>query len=255
MTTNMKLIYENYRTGMLFEQDEPETIGDLINGLESYILSNSDKLKRVCQQLMKALQTIADDLPDGNERLTEISEKITEFLESVAENGLKDAVKAIGRAKAMEYLGILAKNPIRKFLANKVGEKVLKFVIEEILPAAKTILSVGKWIINAFKVSKELSKAYKEGTADTEKIFSNIVQDIMTAEDNKETTAGFLGLFNIDDEWQKMLDDKVEIEFIQNSISYIKTLDPSTPTDQLNLNQRLVDFLKAKFEGRTLTKQ
>ena len=26
------------------------------------------------------------------------------------------------------------------------------------------------------------------------------MQDIMTAPDNKETTAGFLGLFNIDDE-------------------------------------------------------
>ena len=47
----MKLIYESYRKGVLFEEEEgPATVGILVNNLEAYILSNSDRLKRICQQ-------------------------------------------------------------------------------------------------------------------------------------------------------------------------------------------------------------
>jgi len=256
MTTNMKLIFESYRKGMLFEEEEgPKTVGNLIISLEAYILSNSDRLKRVCQQIIKALEVFAEEFPDGAEQLAEIIEKITEFLTSVTENGLKGAVKEIGKPQAMEYLKLMATQPLmRKFLVNKLGEKILKFVIEEMIPAAKTILSIGRWILGAFKVSKELKKAYDEGTGDVNQIFGNIVKDIMTAEDNKETTAGFMKLMNIDDQWAQMLDNKIEIEFIKNSITYIKSLDESTPIEDVNLNQRLIDFLKEKFDGRTLTR-
>ena len=119
----------------------------------------------------------------------------------------------------------------------------------------KTILSIGKWIVSAFKVSKELKKAYDAGTGDVNQIFANIVRDVMTAEDNKLTTSGFMKMLNIDDQWSKMLDNKVEMEFIQDSIIYIKTLPEMTPMEDINLNQRLLDFLKEKFEGRTLAKQ
>jgi len=105
-----------------------------------------------------------------------------------------------------------------------------------------------------FKVSKDLKQAYDEGTADVNKVFANIMQDIMTAPDNKDTTAGFLGLFNIDDEWQKMLDDKIEIKFINQMVSYLKSIDPNTSLEQLNFNQKLIDFLKKEFEGRTVTR-
>ena len=80
------------------------------------------------------------------------------------------------------------------------------------------------------------------------------MQDIMTAPDNKDTTAGFLGLFNIDDEWQKMLDDKIEIKFINKMVSQLKSIDPNTSLEQLNFNQKLIDFLKTEFEGRTVTR-
>ena len=117
-----------------------------------------------------------------------------------------------------------------------------------------SLFNAAKWIMKVFNISKDLKKAYEEGTADVNKIFSNIMQDIMTAPDNKETTAGFLGLFNIDDEWQKLLDDKVEITFINKMISSLESQNPDTPLEQLNFNQQLIDFLKSEFEGRTLTR-
>ena len=104
------------------------------------------------------------------------------------------------------------------------------------------------------EVSKELQTAYKEGTADVNQVFANIVKDIATAEDNKDTTAGFLKLFNIDDEWQKMLDDKIEIKFIEQMIGSLKNLNPNTSLENINFNSQLVKFLKDEFEGRTLAK-
>ena len=155
----------------------------------------------------------------------------------------------------MNVLTTIAQNEtIRNYVVKKVGEKTIKFLIDQVFPAAKSLISAASWILKVFKVSKDLKQAYDEGTADVDKVFSNIMQDIMTAPDNKDTTAGFLGLFNIDDEWQKMLDDKIEIKFINNMVSQLKSIDPNTSLEQLNFNQQLIDFLKTEFEGRTVTR-
>jgi len=260
MSNDMKLIMESWRTNVLYEQqDNPETVGDLLKGLNAYILSNSDQLKRVAQAVANALEGIMDAVGDiddaAKQAIAEFAEPAVEFLRSVQEDGLKEAIKEKGKDIAMNVLSTIAKNEtIRGYVVKKVGEKTIQFLIEQVLPAAQTIWKVGSWILKVFKVSKELQTAYKEGTADVNQVFTNIVKDISTAEDNKDTTAGFLALFNIDDEWQKMLDDKIEIKFIEQMIGSLKNSDPNTPLENLNFNAQLVGFLKNEFEGRTLAK-
>jgi len=51
-----------------------------------------------------------------------------------------------------------------------------------------------------------------------------------------------------------MLDDKIEIKFINQMVNYLKSIDPNTSLEQLNFNQKLIDFLKKEFEGRTVTR-
>jgi len=261
MKNDMKLIMENWRRNALQEQqDNPGTVGELLQGLNAYILSNSDQLKRIAQAISNALQQIADGLGDADEgtkeQIKEFSETAIEFLQSVQEKGLKDAIKEKGKDIAMNVLTTIAKNDIvRNFIVQKVGEKSVKFLIDQVFPAAKSLISAASWILKVFKVSKELQKAYKEGTADVNQVFQNIVQDIATAEDNKDTTAGFLKLFNIDDEYQKMLDDKIEIKFIEKMIASLKGITPDTSLEQINFNTQLVNFLKDEFQGRTLTGQ
>lgn len=258
MTTNMKLIYESYRKGALFEQDDfvPQTVGSLVKTLEAHILANSDRLKRVCTAIIKALATFAEEFPEKAEELAEVTSKITELFTEIAEKGLRAVIKAMGKSKVIEYLRLIAGNSIiKQFLAKKIGAKVLKFIIEEMIPAAKIIISTGRTIMGLFKVGKAVKDAIEAGTGDPNKAFAMIVKDVMTAEDNKETTAGFMKMLNIDDQWSKMLDNKVEMEFIQQSIDYIRTVDPDTTLDKIDLNKRLVDFLKQKFDGRTLAKQ
>jgi hypothetical protein len=251
---------ESWRRNVLQEQDNPGTVGELLQGLNAYILSNSDQLKRVAQAIANALEGIMDALGDVDEATKNSVEQFAsgaiEFLKSVQEKGLKDAIKEKGKDIAMNVLTTVAKNKIiRNFIVQKVGEKAVKFLIDQVFPAAKSLISAAKWILKVFKVSKELQKAYKEGTADVNQVFQNIVKDIATAEDNKDTTAGFLKLFNIDDEYQKMLDDKIEIKFIEKMIASLKGMTPDTSLEQLNFNNQLIDFLKNEFEGRTLTGQ
>ena len=249
----MKLIMENWRYSILLEQQEnPETINDLIKGLDAFILSKSDKVKRTAAAIASALSK-ADGIAD--ETILEITEKTIEFIQSIAENGIFDTIKTLGKDFIIKLTRTLASDEnLRNFFISKIGEEGIKFITNQIAPAAMSLFNAAKWIMKVFNISKDLKKAYEEGTADVNKIFSNIMQDIMTAPDNKETTAGFLGLFNIDDEWQKLLDDKVEITFINKMISSLKSQNPDTPLEQLNFNQQLIDFLKSEFEGRTLTR-
>lgn len=253
----MALIMESWRSSLILEQeDEPGTVKDLLGGLEAFIFSNSDKLKRVSASISKALKTAFDVEEEGdNESVNELVMTIVEFLDSVVENGLMGTIKEMGKSTAMDILKTIANNEqIRNAVIKLVGEKSIKFFVDAVLPQAAMILKAAKWIMKVFDVSSDLKQAYKEGTADVNDVFKNIMQDIMTAEDNKETTSGFFGILNIDDEWQKMLDDKVEMAFVNNSIEYLRSLPPETSLEQINLNQRLIDFLKEKFEGRSVTK-
>lgn len=260
MKNDMNLIMESWRRNILQEQENPGTVGELLQGLNAYILSNSDQLKRVAQAIANALEGIMDALGDIDEATRNNIEKFAsgavDFLKSIQQSGLRDAIKQKGKDIAMNVLTTIAKNSvIRNFIVQKVGEKAMKFLIDQIFPAAKSLISAASWILKVFKVSKDLQKAYKEGSADVNQVFQNIVKDIATAEDNKDTTAGFLKLFNIDDEYQKMLDDKIEIKFIEKMIASLKSIPPDTSLEKINFNDQLIDFLKKEFEGRTLTGQ
>ena len=255
----MKLIMESWRRNVLQEQDSPRTVQDLLTGLNAYILSNSTQLKRVAQAISNALAGITDAVGDvddaAKKSIEEFSEKAIEFLKSVQESGLKDAIKQKGKDVAMNVLTTIAKNEkIRGYVISKVGEKAIKFLVDQVFPAAKSLISAASWILKIFKVSKDLQTAYKEGTADVNQVFQNIVKDIMTAEDNKDTTSGFMKLLNIDDDWQKILDDKIEIAFIQTMIKDLKGMSGDTPIEQLNFNEKLIEFLKDNYNNRALSR-
>ena len=116
MKNNMKLIMESWRRNVLQEQDNPGTVGELLQGLNAYILSNSDQLKRVAQAIANALEGIMDALGDIDEAtkksIEEFASGAIEFLKSVQEKGLKDAIKEKGKDIAKNVLTTVAKNEI-----------------------------------------------------------------------------------------------------------------------------------------------
>ena len=149
-------------------------------------------------------------------------------------------------------INIISKDPLKSFLLKSIGREALEVLVADILPGAATVLKFGKWFSRMFKVSKELASAVETGAATPKEMFTMIVDDIANLKDGKDTTKGFMGIFNIDDKWKEILHDKIEMNFIQQQIAELESMNPSTNLVTLNFNQKLVKYLSDEFEGRTL---
>ena len=190
MSKEMKLIMENWRNSVLFEQQEnPETVEDLLKGLNAYILSKSDKVKRVAASIARALSNSGDI---ADETILEITQKTVEFVQSIAENGIYETIKELGKDFIIDLAKKLASDEsLRNLFISKIGEEGIGFITNQIAPAAMSLFKAASWIMKVFSISKDLKKAYEEGTADVNKVFSNIMQDIMTAPDRDWETKDF----------------------------------------------------------------
>ena len=120
MSKQMKVIMENWRYSMLLEQQEdPETVEDLLKGLNAYILSKSDKVKRVAASIANALSQ-AGDIAD--ETILEITQNTVEFVQSIAEIGIYETIKEMGKDFIVNLAKRLASDEnLRNFFSHFFG--------------------------------------------------------------------------------------------------------------------------------------
>jgi|TARA_Y100000296_G_scaffold12780_1_gene14860 hypothetical protein len=254
--SEMKLIMEGWRTYTsaplslteITAQGEPENVGELLDAINKYTLIKGNKAKKILKSLIEVLKVFLDTAQDiGN--LEEDVGKLVEWFEEALEGQWAEAIAAI---PITSVINILSKDPLRTFIVSKIGTAALEALLTDLLPGAATALKFGKWFSRMFKVSKELKAAVDTATANPKEVFTMIVTDIMGAQDDKETTKGFMGIFNIDDHWAAMLDDGIEFKFIEKQINDLQSYNPSTRLDVLNFNEKLITYLQDEFEGRTL---
>jgi hypothetical protein len=255
MSNEMKVIMERWDRFVIKEQEPeasagPETVGQIIKSIDDLILIKGDKTKRIISNVVEALKVLIDSSQDI-EYLSEDIQKIVEWFEEALEGQWTEAISAI---PVKSVINIVARDPVKSFLIEKIGEQALMALVKDILPAGNTIISAAKWAGRVFSFAKNAKQAYDTGNAEPDELFGLIVKDIMAAPDNKDTTKGFLSKMNVDDEWAKMLDDKVEIEFIQEMLETLRSLPPDTPIDSIDVNQELINFLQSSFKGRAVTK-
>tara|TARA_R110000824_G_scaffold190383_1_gene371879 strand:+ start:436 stop:1260 length:825 start_codon:yes stop_codon:yes gene_type:complete len=267
--SEMKLIMENWRaytnsSSLLVEiapDGSPETVGELLIAINKYTMISGNKAKRILKNIKEALKVFLDMAQDDESQLTprgaegdlyvedEDIQKLIEWFEEALEGQWAEALMAIP-VKAV--INIISKDPIRSFLLQKIGKEALETLVGDILPGAATALKFTKWFSRMFKVSKETKELLDTAEASPKEMFVMIVKDIADLPDSKDTTKGFMGIFNIDDKWKEILHDKIEMKFIQQQIAELESLNPSTSLDSLNFNQQLVKYLSDEFEGRTL---
>jgi hypothetical protein len=81
----------------------------------------------------------------------------------------------------------------------------------------------------------------------------DLVRAFVEAPDTKKTKT-WLDKLQIDDNMSKIIDNAVENGFIQYISKEIESQQDSKPLEQdFNMNQKLVDFLKNNYQGRTVT--
>jgi hypothetical protein len=260
--SDMKLILENWRqyeASLLQElEDAPmQTVGQLLDVIDAHSKALSDPVKKsfmLLAQLLADVAGFADGADLAPDMITDMAEYITALIQVVLENGIvsKEFLQAGSDIPFGAILKFLKQPTVMKYIILKAGEKTFKEIVGALVPMAKVGMGAIKGAFALFKAVKAGKEIFQQAT-DPEAAFAGIMQDIMQAEDNKETTAGFLGKFNIDDEWQKMLDDKVEIKYIDHTIKYLRGINPQTSFNDLDFNQRLLVWLKDNFENRGLT--
>jgi hypothetical protein len=81
----------------------------------------------------------------------------------------------------------------------------------------------------------------------------DLVRAFVEAPDTKKTKT-WLDKLQIDDNMSKIIDNAVENGFIQSISKEIENQQDSKPLEpDFNMNQKLVDFLKNNYQGRTVT--
>jgi hypothetical protein len=80
----------------------------------------------------------------------------------------------------------------------------------------------------------------------------DVFKTIYSAVDDKKTKT-FLDKINVDDEFSKIVDDKVEIAFLKVLEMIIKSKPDNESLQNFNINKELVNYLSSKYDKRTLT--
>jgi hypothetical protein len=89
--------------------------------------------------------------------------------------------------------------------------------------------------------------------AEAAKTTFDFIKAAVTKPDSKKTKT-WLDKLDIDDDMSKIIDDTVENGFIQTMAKIIEKESDSKPLEQdFNMNQKLVDYLKDNYQGRTVT--
>ena len=87
----------------------------------------------------------------------------------------------------------------------------------------------------------------------TAKTTYDLVKKFITKPDTKKTNT-WLDKLDVDDSMSKIIDDTVENGFMQTISKTIESEPDTKPLEQdFNMNQKLVDYLKNQYQGRTIT--
>jgi arsenate reductase-like glutaredoxin family protein len=88
--------------------------------------------------------------------------------------------------------------------------------------------------------------------AEAAKTTYDFIKAAISKPDSKKTNT-WLDKLDIDDNMSKIIDDTVENGFLQTMVKTIEGESDSKPLEQdFNMNQKLVDYLKSNYQGRTI---
>ena len=128
----------------------------------------------------------------------------------------------------------------------------LKKVISSITRNQK-IKDIGGGIVNiGIEGAIDAAKAIVPGIG-TAKTTYDLMKKFISKPDTKKTKT-WLDKLDVDDSMSRIIDDAVENGFIQAISKTVESEPDTKPLEQdFNMNQKLVDYLKNQYQGRTIT--
>lgn len=106
--------------------------------------------------------------------------------------------------------------------------------------AAKTLASFVPFVGGAMEIIDQASEI--------KGIFSTLYQ-----KDDNFKTNDTLSKINVDDEISKIVDDQVELDFLNYVLEEFGKLPDDTPLEKIDMTDQLRQYLAATFDSRTVT--
>ena len=80
----------------------------------------------------------------------------------------------------------------------------------------------------------------------------DLIKNMYSLPDDKRTNTVLDTFLNVDDQISAIIDDKVENQFLNSFIDYVQKQDPDRLLRDDDITQKLLDFLSAQYDGRTM---
>ena len=147
---------------------------------------------------------------------------------------------------------------IEKLGADPEVQKSIKTFVDKVVSAAEPLLpglrfaiTTAKFVIRVIGSAKDVIDKVKSGPDD---FFNAVIDDVGQAPDKNTKLSPFLDLFNMADEFQVMLDDKLEADFLadyRKSLQAVVASEPDKPLSAFDINDALQKYLENKYNDHT----
>ena len=277
-------VYTMRTMKILCENAQDITVGELLGQLEKLekaqterapfaekIIELEQKTKEWAQRVEKTQADTSDDKTRG--RLQKLGRGFHMILEEIKElkTDLNDpdmSIAEVGmRVKGVfdQYKNKLMKNAKTLMTDlqlddwSEIAEWTDEFFDKAAdIPFMGTIAGMGRDVSQVFKWGmKGVNWLQKKigGGADPEDAVDAMVDMVAQKPDTKFKTAPFFELFNIDPEYQEMLDDDLEVKFIAYYKDYLKSHADTTKLADLDIDKHLEEWIpqQAKTKDHSVT--
>ena len=198
-------------------------------------------------ELRKALLAIADDLKALQKTFSDAEEK---------GGGKKAAYKAFksGHGKAaLKKIAALRKLPAAKnaaggFLGTEAKDQLVKLMqnlVKKFVPYSSTIIDGWKMLKGAKEAGgkiKGIFAKFKKSNAPPEDKFAEYAKSIARGPDKK--MGDMAKALQLDDSAEAVIDDRLEIQFIEDYVAKLRDVDPKTPLADVNINDMITKWVK-----------
>jgi hypothetical protein len=149
-------------------------------------------------------------------------------------------------------------NETFKAMVNTAGfEKLKEFMAKGVELAIKAIpyggqlVAGAKMLASVAKVGGKIMDLFKKAKAvkaDPQEKLAAVAKKLVRGKD--ENLGEFGKIFQLDDDLEAVLDDKLEAQFVEWYAGKLRELPPETPLERVNVNSMITDWIK-KVYGKT----
>jgi hypothetical protein len=216
----------------------------------------AEKRKKIKDDLRAELSDVAQSLT-GMVRIYEQNKE--------EEGGRKAAMMAIRSddgSEALKKLKTLTQNDAFRAAAmggigadiKKAVVPLIKKLVTKIVPYASAIEDGWNMIKNAKKKSKKLMgifAKFKKSAAPPEDKFAAFAKTVAKGPD--KDLGEFADALQLDDDAEKLVDDNLEIKYIEDYVDKLRSMPPETPIADVDINDLITQWIKGQgLEDATL---